>query len=49
VDPSGKFMLVAGERSDEIRLYHIDTESGMLSETAGILKLSAPASVLFTL
>jgi 6-phosphogluconolactonase len=47
VDPSGKFMLVAGERSDEIRLYHIDTESGMLSETAGMLKLPAPASVLF--
>ena len=49
VDPSGKYMLVAGERSDEIRLYHIDSESGMLSETAGMLKLSAPASVLFTL
>ncbi|MCK4879244.1 MAG: lactonase family protein [Bacteroidales bacterium] len=47
VDPSGRFMLVAGERSDEIRLYNIDPENGVLSETGGIVKLPAPASVLF--
>jgi len=47
VDPSGKYMLVAGERSHEIRLYHIDSESGKLSETSGLLEVSAPGSVLF--
>jgi len=48
VDPSGKIMLVAGERSDEIRLYRIDPETGNLSETTGMVKLPAPASILFT-
>ena len=47
VDPSGKFLLVAGERSDEIRLYHIDSETGVLSESTGMVKLPAPASILF--
>lgn len=47
VDPSGKFMLVAGERSDEIKLYNIDIATGLLSETTSMLKLPAPASVLF--
>jgi 6-phosphogluconolactonase len=47
VDPSGKWMLVAGERSHEIRLYRIDPRTGFLSETQSILELPAPANVLF--
>lgn len=47
LDPSGKLMLVAGERSDEIRMYGIDASSGLLSENDGVLKLPAPASILF--
>jgi len=47
VDPSGKIMLVAGERSDDIRLYRIDTETGSLSETGSKLQLPAPASIVF--
>lgn len=47
VDPSGRFMLVAGERSDEIRLYTIDPEAGLLTATRSIVKLTAPAAVLF--
>ena len=47
VDPSGKFMLVAGERSDEIRLYNIDPETGHISKTNSLVKVPAPASVLF--
>jgi len=47
VDPSGTYMLVAGERSDDIRLYLIDATRGLLSETSSRLELSAPASVLF--
>ena len=47
LDPTGKMMLVAGERSDEIRLYHIDPENGTLSETAKVIHLPAPASILF--
>jgi 6-phosphogluconolactonase len=47
VDPSGKWMLVAGERSHEIRLYRIDPRTGLLSETPSVLELPAPANVLF--
>jgi 6-phosphogluconolactonase len=47
LDPSGKFMLVAGERAHEIRLYKIDPKTGLLTETSGVLELSAPANILF--
>jgi 6-phosphogluconolactonase len=47
LDPTGKLMLVAGERSDEIRLYTVNPENGLLSETSGMVHLPAPASILF--
>lgn len=47
LDPSGKLMLVAGERSNEIKLYRIDPKSGLLTETTAILELPAPANILF--
>ena len=47
LDPSGKHMLVAGERSHEIKLYKIDPKSGLLTGTSSILNLPAPANILF--
>jgi 6-phosphogluconolactonase len=47
LDPAGKFMLVAGERSDEIRLYKIDSRTGLLAETQAGFELPAPANILF--
>lgn len=47
LDPSGKYLISAGERSNDIRLYKIETESGMLSETQSSLDLPAPANVVF--
>jgi len=47
LDPSGKSLLVAGERSDEIRVYSINPESGILTETGTVVTLPAPASILF--
>lgn len=47
LDPSGKIMLVAGERSDEIKMYKVDPRTGLLSETSGAVRLSAPANILF--
>ena len=47
VDPSGRYLLVAGERSDEIRRYDIDPEHGLLTATESIVKVPSPASVLF--
>jgi 6-phosphogluconolactonase len=47
LDPSGRFLISAGERSNDIRLYNIDQESGMLLETGSTLELPAPANILF--
>ncbi len=47
IDPSGKFMLVAGERSDDIELYLIDADTGELSSTGEKIRLNAPANILF--
>jgi 6-phosphogluconolactonase len=47
LDPSGRWMLVAGERSNQIRLYTINPDNGMLKATECTVKLPAPASVLF--
>ncbi len=47
LDPSGRYLISAGERSNDIRLYTIDPESGLLSETQSTLELPAPANILF--
>jgi len=47
LDPSGRFLISAGERSNDIRLYTVDQESGMLTETDVSLELPAPANILF--
>ena len=48
IDPSGHFLLAAGERSDVIEYYKIDQQSGDLSKVGGKLSLPAPACILFT-
>ena len=47
MDPSGRWMLVAGERSGEIRLYGIDGESGELTDTGISTTLPSPGCILF--
>ena len=47
IDPSGRFLISAGERSNDIRLYTIDQESGRLTETKSSLELPAPANISF--
>jgi 6-phosphogluconolactonase len=47
LDPSGRYMLVAGERSDEIRLYTIDPDGGVVTATETVVKLKAPACIRF--
>ena len=47
LDPSGRYLISAGERSNDLRLYTIDQESGMLEETICSLELPAPANILF--
>ena len=47
IDPSGSYLISAGERSNDIRLYTIDELSGMLTGTHATLELPAPANILF--
>jgi 6-phosphogluconolactonase len=47
VDPSGRYLISAGERSNDIRLYAIDQDSGLLSETDASLELPAPCCIVY--
>ena len=47
IDPSGSYLMVAGERSDVIELYQIDRETGKLSKTESKLALPSPACILY--
>jgi len=47
IDPSGKYLLAAGERSGTIRLYMIDPVSGLLEETGQVIGLPSPACIVF--
>ncbi|MFH0758387.1 MAG: lactonase family protein [Bacteroidota bacterium] len=47
ITPDGKFLVVAGARSNEIELYTIHQESGMLDATGVKTGLPGPTCVLF--
>ncbi|MCD6347577.1 MAG: lactonase family protein [Bacteroidales bacterium] len=47
ISPSGKFLLVANRRSDNIVVFKIDQNSGMLSETGHQLSMSQPVCIDF--
>jgi 6-phosphogluconolactonase len=46
IDPTGAYCIVAGQASNDIRLYSIDQESGQLSDTGRRLSVSSPVCVL---
>lgn len=47
IDPKGKFLLVAGQQGDEIEIFTIETNTGMLIRTGQKIQMKAPASILF--
>lgn len=47
LDPSGAYLVSAGERSNSIALYTIDPDNGLLEETNCTMELPAPANILF--
>jgi 6-phosphogluconolactonase len=47
IDPSGQFLIIAGERSNEIELFLIDDQSGKLTPTHVRASLPSPACILF--
>ena len=46
-DPHGRFLLVAGQRADEIEIFRIDSNTGKLSRTQQKISIKAPACILF--
>ena len=47
IDPSGQFLLAAGERSNEIELYRIDDHTGKLSKTGIKTSVPSPGCILY--
>jgi 6-phosphogluconolactonase len=48
IEPSGNYLLVAGERAHGISPYRIDRQSGRLEGRSGFLPLPSPGCILFT-
>ena len=47
IDPSGKFLLVAGQQGDAIEIFRIDGNNGKLIRTGQKIQMKAPACILF--
>ncbi len=47
ITPDGKFLVVAGARSNEIELFQVDGTTGMLSKTGAKASLPGPTCILF--
>ena len=47
LDPSGKFLLVANQRSNSILSYLIDPSSGRLTPTGQKVEIGAPVCIKF--
>ena len=47
IDPSGRFMLIANQKSDALVLLQRDPESGLLGETLQTLPIGKPSDVKF--
>ena len=47
IDPSGRFMLIANQKSDALVLLQRDPESGLLGETLQTLPIGRPSDVKF--
>ncbi len=47
ITPDGKFILIAGARSNEIALYKVNPETGFLSNTGVITTLPGITSIVF--
>jgi 6-phosphogluconolactonase len=46
IDPTGRYCIVAGQSSNDIRLYTIDPQSGQLSDTGQKMSVSAPVCIV---
>ena len=47
IDPSGRFLIVGGQKSDDAAVFRIDQETGRLKATGQKVKVGAPVCVEF--
>ncbi|WP_313109259.1 beta-propeller fold lactonase family protein, partial [Stutzerimonas nitrititolerans] len=47
IDPSGRFMLIANQKSDALVILRRDPDSGLLGETLQTLSIGKPSDVKF--
>jgi 6-phosphogluconolactonase len=47
LDPTGRFLLVANQRSDSILSFRVDAETGRLTPTGSKVELPAPVCIRF--
>ena len=47
LDPSGKFLLAAGQNSDRIRVFKIDQKTGRIEKTDHSVKIPSPVCIRF--
>jgi len=47
IDPTGGYLLAAGEVSDDIGVFHIDAGTGRIIPTREVARVETPVCVLF--
>ena len=47
IDPTGQYLIVAGEKSNELELFRIDEKTGKLGKTGKKTRLTSPGCILF--
>lgn len=47
IDASGKWLLVANQRSGKVNVFSVDTASGMVTDTGKSAAVASPSSVAF--
>jgi 6-phosphogluconolactonase len=47
IDPSGRFLLVANQHTDNVVSYHIDSQTGRLTPTGHVAEIPVPVCLQF--
>jgi 6-phosphogluconolactonase len=47
IDPSGRFLLVANQRSDNVVTFRIDAQTGRLTATGQVTEIPVPVCLQF--
>ena len=48
IDPTGRFLLVANQKSDNIVVFRLDQKTGRLNSTGQVVEVPSPVCLKFT-